>query len=75
MQLSKQQRGDEQRQAGFYRNLRLWSRDGHHKFTLDLTWLGQEQEAERKEGRGSLAHYYSAIPTPSQAEAVLALLP
>lgn len=35
----------------------LWSRDGLHKFTLHLTRLGQEREAERREGRGSLARY------------------
>lgn len=49
--------GQAGRQAGFYRTRTLWSRDGLHKFTLDLTWLGQEQEAERRQGRGSVAHY------------------
>lgn len=57
MQPSKWQRWDRQRQAGFYRTLTLRSRDGPHKFTLYLTWLGQEREAERREGRGRLARY------------------
>jgi len=35
----------------------LCSRDGLHKFTRNLTWLGQEREAEWREGSGSLARY------------------
>lgn len=56
------EKGQAERQGGFYRALTLWSRDGCHKFPLDLTCCGQEHEAERREGRGSLAHYCSALP-------------
>lgn len=65
--------GQAERQAGLYRTLMLGSRDGLHKFTLDLTWRGQERETERSEGRGSLAHYLLCLPRHRQR--LSALLP
>lgn len=56
--------GQAERQAGFYRTLMLWGRDGLHKFILNLIWLGLEREAERRGGRGSQAHHLLCSTCP-----------
>lgn len=66
--------GQAERQAGFYRTLMLWGRNGLHKFILNLIWLGLEREAERREGRGSQAHHLLCSTCPIAGGAASALL-
>lgn len=67
--------GQVQKLAGFYRTPTLWSRAGLQKFTLNLMWLGQGQEEKGGKAEGTWHIVCSALPAPSQAEAMAPLLP